>query len=69
MNRIFFIVAAIVVVIGVAVMIWVLPDNARSPASTVPAAAPAQQFDTTGGQEMRPRWGTQEGQDNDAVGN
>lgn len=69
MSKIFFIVATAVVVIGIAVVVWILPDNARSPAATAPAAAPAQQFDTTGGQEMRPRWNNQEEQDNDAAEN
>lgn len=69
MNRFFLIVAAVFLVIGIAVVVWILPDNARSSASTAPAAAPAQQFDTTGGQEMRPRWNNQEEQDNDAAEN
>jgi len=68
-NRVFFIVVAAIVVIGIGVMIWVLPDTARSPASTMPAAAPAQQFNTTGGQEMRPRWDNGEEQGNDAAEN
>ncbi|WP_186397930.1 hypothetical protein [Stappia sp. P2PMeth1] len=69
MNRIFFIVVAIFVVIGIGVTVWIAQNPADAPASAAPAPVAPLQFDTTGGQEMRPRWGTQEEQDNDAVGN
>lgn len=69
MNRFFLIIAAVIVVIGIVVLVWIRPDNARSPASTAPAAVPVQQFDMTGGQEMRPRWDAREEQGNDATSN
>lgn len=69
MSRFVFIVAAIVVVIGIGVTVWIAQHPADAPASATPAAVAPQQFDTTGGQEMQPRWNNQEEQDNDAAGN
>lgn len=67
MNRIILIIAAIIVVVGIAVTFWIVMGPARTPEPTAPAATVPQQFDTTGGQEMRPRWNSQDGQSNDAA--
>jgi len=67
-NRIFFIVVAIIIVVGIGVTVWIAQKPNDAPTSAVPAAVAPQQFDTTSGQEMRPRWGTQEEQGNDAAG-
>ena len=69
MNRIFFIVVAIAVVISIGVTVWIAQNPADAPASAAPAAMAPQQFDTTGGQEMRPRWGNGEEQGNDSAEN
>lgn len=68
MSRFVFIVAAIVVVIGIGVTVWIAQNPTDAPSPAAPAAVAPQQFDTTSGQEMRPRWGTPEEQGNDAVG-
>ncbi|MCG8274182.1 hypothetical protein MIC97_22115 [Aquamicrobium sp. NLF2-7] len=69
MNRIFFIVVAAIVVIGIGVTVWIAQNPADAPASAAPATVAPLQFDTTGGQEMRPRWGNGEEQGNDAAEN
>ena len=68
MNRIFFIVVAIVV-IGIGATVWIAQNPTDAPASATPAAVAPQQFDTTSGQEMRPRWDTREEQGNDTAEN
>jgi len=68
-NRIFFIVVAIAVVISIGVTVWIAQNPADAPASAAPATVAPPQFDTTGGQEMRPRWDTSEEQGNDAAEN
>jgi len=57
----------IVAVVAIGVTIWVpiQPVNAPSPAGALDAD---RQYDTTGGQEMRPRWDSG-GPVNDAPGN
>ncbi|WP_295807584.1 entry exclusion protein TrbK [uncultured Nitratireductor sp.] len=63
------IIAAATVIVGIAVAVWVVPnlggapDRARRPLDTPP------EYDTTGGQEMRPRWNNGKGQGNEATGN
>ena len=69
MSRIFLIVAAAVVVIGIAVTFWIVMGPAGTLEPAAPAATAPQQFDTTGGQKMRPRWGAQEEQNDDAAEN
>lgn len=68
MTRIVLIIAAIIVVVGIAVTFSIVMGPAGTPEPAAPAATAPQQFDTTGGQEMRPRWGAQEEQGNDAAG-
>lgn len=62
MNRSIIFIPIILAVIGIGgIVVWkiILPSNAPTSAGT---SAPApQKFDTTGGQEMRPRWKTGEG--------
>ena len=69
MSRFGFIVAAIVVVIGIGATVWIAQNPTDAPASATPAAVAPQQFDTTSGQEMRPRWGNGEEQGNDPADN
>lgn len=68
MNRTALIIAAIIVVVGIAVTFWIVLGPADTPEPTAPTTTAPQQFDTTGGQEKRPRWGAQEEQGNDAAG-
>ncbi|MGD9511635.1 MAG: hypothetical protein AB7O95_22460 [Geminicoccaceae bacterium] len=67
MNRIVFGVATIVAVLTVAFTIWFQTGQA-TPVAPAAAVVPARQYDTTGGQEMRPRWPSG-GQSDDAAGN
>ena len=69
MNRIFFIVVAAIVVIGIGVTVWIAQNPAGAPNSAAPATVAPLQFDTTSGQEMRPRWDTREEQGNDTAEN
>ncbi|SFJ42716.1 hypothetical protein [Aerobium aerolatum] len=69
MNRIFFIVVAAIVVIGIGVTVWIAQNPADARTSVAPVAVAPLQFDTTGGQEMRPRWDNGEEQGNDAAEN
>lgn len=66
MNRTLIIIATAVVVVIAAVTVWIAirPSDDIGQAAT-PAPAP-QKFDTTSGQEMKPRWNTpeREGQGN-----
>jgi len=68
-NRIFFIVVAAIVVIGIGVTVWIAQNPADARTSVAPATVAPLQFDTTGGQEMRPRWNTREEQGNDTAEN
>ncbi len=69
MTRTLIIVAAATVIVGIAVAIWFVlevreePDRARRILDT------PTEYDTTGGQEMRPRWGNAEGQGDEAPEN
>lgn len=67
MIRIVFGVATIVAVLTIGLTIWFQIRQA-TPVAPAGAAAPVRQYDTTGGQEMRPRWPSG-GQSDDAVGN
>lgn len=65
MSRTLIIVATVIVVVGAAVTVWIAirPSDDIGQAET-PAPAP-QKFDTTSGQEMKPRWNApEEGQGN-----
>lgn len=67
MIRIVFGVATIVAVLTIGITIWFQTRQATAVAPAG-AVAPARQYDTTGGQEMRPRWPSG-GQSNDAASN
>lgn len=69
MNRIILVGAAVIAVIGLTVVVWFVRDPADASVPATPAASAQQQFDTTGGQEMRPRWDTRKEQGNDAADN
>ena len=55
-----------IVIIGIT--IWLQTQQQSAPASVGAVEAP-RQFDTTGGQEMRPRWDNSGGQSHDTTGN
>lgn len=67
MNKII-IIATLIVVLAIGVTIWLSSGNRDAPLPAGETAAPPQ-FDTTGGQEMRPRWSNGGGQADDAGGN
>ena len=62
MNRTLIIVATVIVVVVAAVTVWIAihPSDEIGQAATL-APAP-QKFDTTSGQEMKPRWNAPEGE-------
>ena len=67
MNRSTIFIAIVIAVIGIGgIVVWkiILPSNA--PASAGTSAPAPQKFETTGGQEMRPRWKTDEGEGDEA---
>lgn len=63
MNRSTIFMAIVLAVIGIGgIVVWKIVMSS-DPTSHVSTSAPApQKFDTTGGQEMRPRWKTDEGE-------
>lgn len=67
MNRSINFMAIVLAVIGISgIVVWkiILPSNA--PASAGISAPVPQKYDTTGGQEMSPRWKTGEGEGDEA---
>lgn len=67
MNRSTIFITIVLAVIGIGgIVVWqiVMPSD---PTPHVSTSAPApQKFDTAGGQEMRPRWKTDEGEGDEA---
>lgn len=61
MNRVVVIVAAFCVVIGIAVTIWTTRAPSVPSLAPGPSAIAPQQFDTTGGQQLQPRWSQEDG--------
>jgi len=61
-------VAMIVAVLTIGFTLWFQTRQLTPPTSSDAVEAP-RQYDTTGGQEMRPRWDSGGGQANDAPGN
>lgn len=59
--------ATIVAIIVIGITIW-FQMHGNPPAPPAAVEAP-RQYDTTGGQEMRPRWDNSGGQGNHAAGN
>ena len=67
MIRLFIIAICAVVVVVVGIVVWKTTTEPEAPAATV--APERQHFDLEGGQEMRPRWGKNEGGANGKSGN
>ena len=67
MSRTVIIVATLGSFVAIGITIW-LQVQGQTPPMPIGAGAVPQQYDTTGGQEMRPRCDS-EGQSNDAAGN
>lgn len=62
MNRSTIFMAIVLAVIGIGgIVVWKIILLSKAPASAGTSAPVPQKFDTTGGQEMRPRWKTGEG--------
>jgi hypothetical protein len=66
-SRIILIMAAVIVVIGIAATFWVVRDPSGTPHPTGPGEAAPQQLDMTGGQKMQLRWNQEEGLGDDAT--
>ncbi|MHA7882140.1 entry exclusion protein TrbK [Nitratireductor rhodophyticola] len=69
MTRTTIIVAAATVTVGIAVAIWFVPNSGEEPDRAHRFLDTPSEHDTTGGQEMRPRWGNGEGQGDEAPEN
>lgn len=67
MIRIVIGVAMIVAVLTIGFTLWFQTRQLTPPASS--GAEPPPQYDTTAGQEMRPRWDSSGGQSDDATRN
>lgn len=67
MIRLFIIAICAVVVVVVGIVVWNVTIQPEGPAATV--APERQHFDLEGGQEMRPRWGSNEGGADGTSGN
>lgn len=65
--RVVVIVASSIAILVIGITIW-LQTQQSAPASAGAVQAP-RRLDTTGGQEMRPRWDNSGGQSHDATGN
>lgn len=66
--KIIVIVVSPVAIFVIGITIWFQTQQPGSPSPAGAVEAP-RQYDTTGGQEMRPRWDSSGGQSNDAAGN
>lgn len=62
MNRTLIIVATVIVVVVAAVTVWIAIRPADDFGQAETPAPAHQNFDTTGGQEMKPRWNATEGE-------
>ena len=69
MTRTLIIVAAATVIVGIFLAIWFVPNPGGEPDRARTTLDTPTEYDTTGGQEMRPRWGNGEGQGDEAPGN
>ena len=67
MIRLFIIAICAVVIVVVGIVVWNATTEPEVPAATV--APERQHFDLEGGQEMRPRWGRNEGGADGTTGN
>lgn len=69
MIRIAVVAVACTALIWIGISIWFAADGGRHADRAGETLDGQKQFDTTGGQEMRPRWGEGEGQGDEATGN
>jgi hypothetical protein len=60
--------ATLVAIVVIGITVWFLMQS-NPPAPPAEVEAPRRHYDTTGGQEMRPRWESSGGQGDDAAGN
>lgn len=67
MIRIFLIAVCAIVVVVIGIVVWNVTTEPKAPAPAV--ALERQHFDLEGGQEMRPRWGRNEGGADGTSGN
>ncbi len=67
MIRLFLIAICAVVVVVVGIVVWNVTTEPEAPAAG--AAPERQHYDLEGGQEMRPRWGRNEGGADGTSGN
>ena len=65
--RIVIIAVTLVAILVIGIAVW-FQTQGNPPAPPVEVEAP-RQYDTTGGQEMRPHWDSSGGQGDDAAGN
>lgn len=69
MTRVAVVVVACSALVWIGLSIWFAADGGRQSERAGESLSERRQFDTTGGQEMRPRWGDGEGQGDEATGN
>lgn len=69
MTRILVVVLACTALVWIGLSIWFSSNGGQQPDRAGDFLESPRQFDTTGGQEMRPRWGDEEGQGDEAAGN
>lgn len=66
--RIVIVAVTLVAIVVTGITVW-FQTQGSNPAPTPSAVEAPRQYDTTGGQEMRPRWDNSGGQGDDAAGN
>ena len=69
MTRILVVVLACTALVWIGLSIWFASNGGQQPDREGGLLEGPRQFDTTGGQEMRPRWGNGEGERDEATGN
>lgn len=69
MIRILVVVLACTALVWIGLSIWFASNGGQGPDGAGHYQESPRQFDTTGGQEMRPRWGEGEGERDEASGN
>lgn len=69
MIRIAIVVVACTALIWIGISIWFAADGGRQVDRSADSLDGPRQYDTTGGKEMRPRWGDGEGQGDEATEN
>jgi hypothetical protein len=66
--RIVIIAVTLVAIVVIGIAVW-FQTQGSNPAQAPSASEAPRHYDTTGGQEMRPRWDNSGGQGDDAAGN